>query len=318
MSDVLSPGDDFAAVASDEALVDALAAGWATGDLHPVESLLGIWRDELDGVATSEIHTTTALLATPVDARDDRRWYRTRRGAAGAAAVAVLFAASTGVAAALPGSPVHRALFGSSSTADNTGATVRGILDEVAAGIDKADAAGGITAERRTALEDRLEAAQQLLQQHDVDDPVLSERLSDLFAALASVPSLDEDTTPDATLPDDNGGSGGVSDRDEVAASADTDEETDGDDTRTANRAADTENDEVDDGDDDGTDSERETTDDAEGQDDSPDETSEDSDESDATTSDDDADTGVSDDEASDAAEGPTDAIDSEDYPAED
>lgn len=97
---------DLSAVSRTDALLDAIAAGTPPAD-DPVAVALGAWLAELGG---SPVDTPAIALHR----RSMRR--RARRTAAGAA-LAGLVIAGAGTAAALPGTPLHRALFGTSRDA---------------------------------------------------------------------------------------------------------------------------------------------------------------------------------------------------------
>jgi hypothetical protein len=237
MTDLLTPDDDFAAVADDDAFVSALAAGSAVDSQHPADALLARWRHELD--APGSIEATTHLPVAVTPARADHHWYRSR-SAAGAAALLVVLATSTGVAAAVPGSPVHRALFGGTSTTDSSDtARITALLDEVAGVIESANTAGGIGDNRRAAAGDKLDVAAGLIGEQPTAHPALASRLSGLRAALAALPSLDgaapsdEDAVDggdDAVQQPGNDGSGEVAEPDGASdgddATGDTDSET--------------------------------------------------------------------------------------------
>jgi hypothetical protein len=216
MTDLLTPGDDFAGIADDETFINALAGGGTVDATDPAKSLLAQWRDELTAAAVVTAATTTLPLQRVAndgsvhEPEGNGHWYRSR-GAAGAAALFVVLAASTGVAAAMPGNPVHRALFGGTATSsDLYGARISAMLAEVAAGIDAANAAGGITDDRRAQLGDKLAAAAALLAQDQSPDPALGERLTALRGALAALPALPA-AVPDSEPPADGAGSDGQS-----------------------------------------------------------------------------------------------------------
>jgi hypothetical protein len=225
-----TPGDDFAAIALDDEFLDALAAGDApTATDGSVDMLLVAWRDEL----SDAVPTPTLVLPTQRDGAGDaidRLRVRRRRGAAGAAALVVVFAASTGVAAALPGNPLHRALFGDSRQ-DETLGRVQQMLATVHAAIDDAREAGGITDVDRVSLGNRLDAAQQLALQHDVGSPSLTDEIADLRAALAALPVLDPAAAEDPVGPADRSapdsaddGPAGQVDGDDSGTTSDTDD----------------------------------------------------------------------------------------------
>jgi hypothetical protein len=174
--------DEFAAIADDDALLDRLALGDASpgggpawiavpaqavdGERRadPLAQLLGSWRAELDAASTMPLPAVLPLAET--SERTGRR--RLHRHTAGiAAAVVLVVAGSTGVAAAASGghgplAGLYRALVGSPpahARADAaTLARVDAILDRVAAGIARAAAAGGATANQLSVLGDRLDA----------------------------------------------------------------------------------------------------------------------------------------------------------------
>ncbi|MDQ1695476.1 MAG: Anti-sigma-D factor RsdA to sigma factor binding region [Frankiaceae bacterium] len=191
MTDELSFPDDLAAVAADDALVDALGSA----ELFPVDrdavaGLLTMWRSELD----------EAVAAGSVGGFVQRhRWSRARRNTAGFIAGVVALAATTGVAAAASGpsgpgplGDLHRAIWGGSAISPTahdsaTTAQVTRILDEVAGAIQSAQAAGGITALERTRRNGQLDDAAALLE-HDPAAPAgLRQRVDTLRAQLAAL-----------------------------------------------------------------------------------------------------------------------------------
>ena len=259
MTDLLTPGDDFAAIADDDAFLSALATEAGVDGLDPTKSLLLQWRDELSAaVPAAAVPLPTVAADAIVDDRPaPRQWYRSR-GAAGATALFVVLAASTGVAAAMPGNRVHQALFGASTTSEDLyGARVTALLGEVATGIEAANTAGGITDSDRAALGDKLAAAAALLGKERAPDPALGAQLSSLHDALAALPSLPS-VVPDADDPAD----GATSDRhpsggttgEDADDGQDTDERTGSANTDDGDDDADGENSGDDDGTSDGSD----------------------------------------------------------------
>jgi hypothetical protein len=191
--------DDLAAYATDDALLDAIAAGVSWGvpseaTRDEVADLLGSWRRELDDAIPVDEDVVPASRTS---------WRsRARRHTAAAAAVVVTLAASTGVAAAASGTHgplagLHRVLFGASPAPahrDGVAAEVASMLDAISARIDAAQATGGVTQAQRAALSGRLDSAQRLLSGDVTATETLSQRLTQLRGALAAL-----DTLPSAT-----------------------------------------------------------------------------------------------------------------------
>jgi hypothetical protein len=188
--------DDLAALAADDALVDALGSAKLrpADDGDPVAGLLTAWRNELDEAAAAA--AVGGLVQT-------QRWSRARRNTAGFIAGVVALAATTGVAAAASGpsgpgplGELHRAIWGGGSaitpTAHDSATTaqVTRILDAVAAGIEAAQAAGGITASERTRRNGQLDDAAALLAPDPAAPAGLRQRLDSLRADLAALPPL--------------------------------------------------------------------------------------------------------------------------------
>lgn len=114
---------DLSAVGETDALLDAIAAGEPPAD-DPIALALGAWLTELGG----------SPIVTPAIAPHGRSGRRHARRTAVGAAVVGLLIAGAGTAAALPGTPLHRALFGTGREA--------GRPSERPTGQDDADANG--------------------------------------------------------------------------------------------------------------------------------------------------------------------------------
>ena len=212
--------DEFAAIAADDALLDAL--GWtgfgssdepeipmqasagngsaiATDDAIAV--MLGVWRHELDIAAHSTPAPRMVVVPPPSEAAlASRRGWMRRHTAGIAVASVVLAVGSTGVAAAQSGrsgpfAAVHRVLFGTPAHDDTAAlARVTALLEGVAADLGDARAAGGATAAQLSDMGDRLDTAGRILAADPAAPAALTARLAELRADLATIDTLP--TTP--------------------------------------------------------------------------------------------------------------------------
>ena len=215
---------DFAAIAADDALLDALAGGHVTETDDELGRLLVSWRGELDAAADA-VEDVTATV--PLDLGAARpaarvRWTRLHRHTAGVAAAAVVvLAGSAGAAAATgphgPFGAVNRALFGTPAHDDSARlALVRSMLDRAQRGIDAAHAHGGASAAQLADLGDQLDAAGRVLAADPAAPSSLMARLTALRAELAGLdtlptrpPVIGNDGQPARSAGD--GGDGGAS-----------------------------------------------------------------------------------------------------------
>src|SRR4051794_1572510 len=202
MSDVtteqLPEPDDLAGVAATDALLDALATGsveipaQATPADDELARLLRAWRGELDDRASSFDQPAPTSVVPLADARGARRWARAHTRTAGVLAATVALAAVSGVAAAVPGSPLHRAFFDTQPAhhTDSVAARVAVMLDAVEQRIQSARSAGGVTPSQRAALNSQLDRARDLLTTDPLAPDSLADRVAGLRTALLALAPL--------------------------------------------------------------------------------------------------------------------------------
>lgn len=191
--------DDLRDVAVTDALLDQLAASIPAVPAQPeaaepVLTLLTTWQAELDEMATSVLPTDLPAVPGP-----SRRWVRAHRRAAAATAIVVALAGSTGVAAAAsgPSGPLgglNKFLYGDSPSVPRLDALAQmasGLLDQAAAGIRSAQAAGTITTADQTRLSRLLDTAQARLDSDAHAPATLTGRLNRLRSDLATIPVVD-------------------------------------------------------------------------------------------------------------------------------
>lgn len=186
--------DEFAAIAADDALLDALGdSRFVEGD-DDIAELLSSWRRELDDAFDTFASTTDTLPLAALTTRSGRRLHKHTAGIA--AAALVVLAGSAGVAAAASGphgalGAVNRVLFGTPAHDDSVRlALVRSMLDRAQQGIDHARSHGGATAARLADLGDQLDAAGRVLAADPAAPAGLSSRLAGLRAELAALAVL--------------------------------------------------------------------------------------------------------------------------------
>src|SRR3954454_4462563 len=227
--------DDFAAIAADDALLDALGAGdfdvldTDLNDTHldvsddAMAALLTQWRRELDtAVPASPARGTAAVVpavrsasdgsvhaeAAPSPSVPHSSWLR-RHVVGVAAASVVVLGGSTGIAAADtshsgPFAAVHRVLVGSPGPNDTaTIVRVDALLDSLTIDLGNARAHGGATAAQTADMSSRLAHAGRLLAVHPAAPDALTARLVELRADLAA---LDTVPTSPPGVGNDNGG----------------------------------------------------------------------------------------------------------------
>ena len=191
--------EDLRDVAVTDALLDQL--GSAIGSVpaqpdgaEPALSLLTTWRTELDQQASSVLTNDLPVVPGP-----SRRSVRAHRRTAAATAIVVALAGTTGVAAAASGPTgplggLHKFLYGDTPSAPRLDALAQmasGLLDEAAAGIHAAQAAGTITTAQQVRLSRLLDSAQARLDSDSHAPTTLTDRLNRLRNDLASIPVVD-------------------------------------------------------------------------------------------------------------------------------
>src|SRR3954447_15094756 len=245
--------DDFADIAADDALLDALGAGdfdVTDPDLNATDdalaALLTQWRRDLDTAVPASPARGTAVIVPAArlasedaahpgsgqpSSRTGQRWLR-RHALGVAAASVVVLGGSPGIAAADtshsgPFAAVHRVLFGSPGP-DDTATIVRvdALLDSVTIDLGNARAHGGATPAQIADMSSRLDHAGRLLAVHPAAPDALTARLVELradLAALDTVPTSppgvgNDNDGQSARFPDETGshgpGSGSVTDGD--------------------------------------------------------------------------------------------------------
>ena len=208
MSDRHDLPEDLAALGRSETLLAALGNGDAVTDADQLGRVLGAWRQELD-----------AVEATPLPSRigGTRRWVRAHRNIAGATAIVLALAASTGVAAAVSGPTgpfggLHKALVGGPSHhVDVIARQVARDLDAIRHFIDAH--ASGVSDRARQTQFTKLAAARALLATDPEPPDRLRERIDELNHDLAALPALPA-PTDDSTTTDRHGSNSGSDDTD--------------------------------------------------------------------------------------------------------